>query len=239
VKKQQKTKDLDLEERKKVLLFWGGGKESALSLFELKSPEFEILGLLSCFESGTQRLQHSDVQYRLISAQAKALDLPLFSVDLPRAATNSLYQEKIKEKMDEIRGSQRVDALAFGTVKLKDVKNFWIECCKLWQLAPVFPLWGWSDSLVQQAFFGLGHQAVVHGLDAKKLPPAFLGRSYDSSFVSDLPLGVDSCGENAEFQSFVVDGPFFSKPLRIELGEVYEKECFRFRELILKEELMT
>jgi diphthamide synthase (EF-2-diphthine--ammonia ligase) len=42
--------------------------------------------------------------------------------------------------------------------------------------------------------------------------------------LSDLPDGVDPCGENGEYHSFVFDAPFFSKPIEFEKGEiVYRK----------------
>ncbi len=35
-----------------------------------------------------------------------------------------------------------------------------------------------------------------------------------------LPEGIDPCGENGEFHSFVYDGPIFSRPINIETGEI-------------------
>jgi uncharacterized protein (TIGR00290 family) len=241
VKKQRKSKSdsPEIETRKNVLLFWGGGKDSALSLFELKSPEFEIIGLLSTFEAGTDRLQVSDAHRDLVEAQAAACEMLLYSASLPRGCASKAYIDKVGEVITEIRKTKRVDCAAFGNVRLEEVKNFWLEACATWNVEAVFPLWGWSAQLIHQAFFGLGHQAIVHSLDTKKVPPAFLGRHFNASFVRDLPPSVDSCGESAEFQTFVTDGPFFSKPLRIDLGEVYDKEKFQYRELRLKSEALA
>jgi diphthamide synthase (EF-2-diphthine--ammonia ligase) len=35
-----------------------------------------------------------------------------------------------------------------------------------------------------------------------------------------LPDGIDPCGENGEFHTFVYDGPIFSEPIGHETGEV-------------------
>jgi diphthamide synthase (EF-2-diphthine--ammonia ligase) len=32
------------------------------------------------------------------------------------------------------------------------------------------------------------------------------GREYNASFLTDLPPGVDACGEKGEFHSFAFDG---------------------------------
>jgi hypothetical protein len=34
-----------------------------------------------------------------------------------------------------------------------------------------------------------------------------------------LPAGVDPCGENGEYHSFVHDGPIFRRPVAFEIGE--------------------
>ena len=65
------------------------------------------------------------------------------------------------------------------------------------------------------------------------------------SFLDDLPLGVDPCGENGEFHTFVFDGPIFKKPIEFELGELVSKEyqlskdsaesvTYYFKDLLLK-----
>ena len=37
--------------------------------------------------------------------------------------------------------------------------------------------------------------------------PSFAGRRYDEALLADLPDGVDPCGENGEFHTFVHAGP--------------------------------
>jgi diphthamide synthase (EF-2-diphthine--ammonia ligase) len=46
-----------------------------------------------------------------------------------------------------------------------------------------------------------------------------------------LPEGVDPCGENGEFHSFVYDGPMFRHPIAVQVGEVVERDGFVFADL--------
>jgi diphthamide synthase (EF-2-diphthine--ammonia ligase) len=39
---------------------------------------------------------------------------------------------------------------------------------------------------------------------------------------------VDPCGENGEFHTFVWNGPGFSSPIDIEIGQVVERDGFTF-----------
>ena len=66
-----------------------------------------------------------------------------------------------------------------------------------------------------------------------KLDKKFCGRTFDRSFLSELPKGVDPCGENGEFHSFVYAGPLFRERISIAPGEiVLRDERFYFCGLV-------
>ncbi|MDR3394521.1 MAG: ATP-binding protein, partial [Parasulfuritortus sp.] len=60
------------------------------------------------------------------------------------------------------------------------------------------------------------------------------GRELTQALLENMPAGIDPCGENGEFHSFVFDGPMFSKPLDIEMGEVVERDGFVFADCYLR-----
>ena len=41
-----------------------------------------------------------------------------------------------------------------------------------------------------------------------------VGCEFDQSFIDRLPAGVDACGENGEFHTFVYDGPNCLTPVQ-------------------------
>jgi diphthamide synthase (EF-2-diphthine--ammonia ligase) len=41
------------------------------------------------------------------------------------------------------------------------------------------------------------------------------GRPYDRAFLDSLPAGIDPCGENGEFHTFVHAGPLFRAPIPV------------------------
>jgi diphthamide synthase (EF-2-diphthine--ammonia ligase) len=73
-----------------------------------------------------------------------------------------------------------------------------------------------------------GVKAVVTCVDPSQISASFAGRLFDESLLEDLPASVDPCGERGEFHTFVFDGPGFSSPIDIEVGEVVEREGFIF-----------
>ena len=74
-------------------------------------------------------------------------------------------------------------------------------------------------------------------MDPAKLDSSFVGRVIDEEFLSELPPGVDPCGENGEFHTFVFDGPIFKKPVRFSRGEVVCRDSFWFCDLVPEEEI--
>lgn len=77
-----------------------------------------------------------------------------------------------------------------------------------------------------------GVRAVLTCVDPSQLPPEFAGRWFDADLLEELPDGSDPCGENGEFHMFVVDGPGFSYPLDVAVGEVVERDGFVFADVI-------
>jgi diphthamide synthase (EF-2-diphthine--ammonia ligase) len=61
---------------------------------------------------------------------------------------------------------------------------------------------------------------------------AFAGREYDKALLRDLPSGVDPCGENGEFHSFVYDGPTFQRPVSVRIGKTVVRDGRYYADLL-------
>ena len=65
-----------------------------------------------------------------------------------------------------------------------------------------------------------GQKAIITCVDPRRLSTDFVGKIFDEEFIASLPEGIDPCGENGEFHSFVFDSPLFSKAIEIKTGEL-------------------
>ena len=71
-------------EKKRILLSWSGGKDSAWALHLLRdSPEYEVVGLLTTINQEFSRVAMHGFREELLDLQAKAAGLPLWKVPLP------------------------------------------------------------------------------------------------------------------------------------------------------------
>lgn len=214
-----------------VVLSWSGGKDSALSLWKLRQAHEPVRALLTTVTEGYERISMHGVRASLLRRQAGALGLPLVEVRIPQSCTNELYEERMAETLssDQLKDCKRY---AFGDLFLEDVRRYREERLSAWSKTGVWPLWGRDTRALAEEFLEAGFKGVVVCVDPSKLDGDYCGRDLNAEFFADLPAGVDPCGENGEFHTFVYDGPGFSSPLDIQRGEIVERSGFIFCDVI-------
>ena len=75
------------------------------------------------------------------------------------------------------------------------------------------------DSLLKQKFVGK-FEVIVVSVAAKGLGKEWLGRTIDKKALKELikldkEIGLNVAGEGGEYESFVLDAPFFEKKLKV------------------------
>jgi uncharacterized protein (TIGR00290 family) len=224
--------------RHKLLLSWSSGKDSAWALHCLRQRgEFEIAGLLTTFNQAFDRVAMHSTRRALVEAQARAAGLPLHPVPLPWPCSNAQYESAMRQACDAAVASG-IDTMAFGDLFLEDVRRYREERLQGTGLTPVFPVWGRDTRQLAEEMIASGLRARLVCVDPRKLPREFAGREFDADFLRDLPAGVDPCGENGEFHSFVYAGPMFCESVPVESGEVVERDGFIFADVRLAQSVV-
>lgn len=217
----------------KAILSWSGGKDSALALYEIRQGrEVEIVGLLTTVTEGYDRSSMHGIRRSLIEQQADSVGLPLEQVPLSTVSSNEEYESRMREVLEGHR-QRGISAVVFGDIFLEDVRKYREGRLASIGMRGVFPLWAKDTAGLARTFLRLGFKAVVTCVDAEQMDPSYAGRAFDERMLASLPAGVDPCGENGEFHSFVYDGPIFSRPIPFSTGEVVLREKrFRYCDLI-------
>ncbi len=218
-----------------LVMSWSGGKDSALALHELRhGGQFEIVALLTTVVAEYKRISHHGVREELLDAQAEAIGIPLDKVYLPLnnavPCNNDVYEEIMAAAMRRYveRGVVNV---GFGDLYLEDLRA-WREAnlAKL-GMQGVFPLWKRDTAVLAREVIAMGFKARLSCVEGK-VGPGFAGRAYDQTLLSDLPNGIDPCGEYGEFHSFVYDGPIFGEPVAVKVGEVVVRDGRFYADLL-------
>jgi len=217
---------------KRILLSWSSGKDSAWSLHVLRErAEYEVVGLLTTFNEEAGRVAMHAVRRELVERQAAAAGLPLWAVPLPWPCSNEQY-ESLMARACAKAVSEGIEGIAFGDLFLEDVRAYRERQMQDSGLKPIFPVWGKPTRALAEEMIASGTRAKLTCIDTGKLDRSFAGREFDDALLSDLPAGVDPCGEQGEFHSFVYAGPMLNGVLPVSVGETVVRDQFVFADLI-------
>lgn len=218
----------------RVLLSWSSGKDSAWALYLLRQRiDVEVVGLLTTFNESADRVAMHAVRRELVESQAMAAGLPLWPVFLPWPCSNAEYEGLMSEAIRRAREAG-ITHMAFGDLFLEDVRDYRVRQLSGTGIEPLFPLWvsiAETPALAKQMLDG-GLRAVLTCVDPKQLPASFAGRSFDEAFLSELPGGVDPCGEKGEFHTFCFGGPMFAAEVAVRMGQTIARDGFVFTDLV-------
>jgi uncharacterized protein (TIGR00290 family) len=198
----------------------------------LKSSRYEVVSLLTTVSKQYERISHHGVRVDLLEQQAAALGIPLYKLYLPQENCSfEDYEAVMKKAMLEYRDKD-VLTVAFGDVFLQDLREYRERNLAKVGMEAIFPNWHYDTAELFQMFIALGFKAYLTCVDSEKLGKDFAGRLIDADLIRDLPYGVDPCGENGEFHSYVYDGPIFQRPVSVSVGEVVLRDVRYFADLI-------
>jgi uncharacterized protein (TIGR00290 family) len=219
--------------KQSVLLSWSSGKDSAWALHVLRQrDDLEVVGLLTTFNEGSDRVAMHAVRRELVEAQAAAAGLPLVPVMLPHPCSNEVYESRMRTAVAEAKASGMTH-IAFGDLFLEDIRGYRIRLLEGTGVELLFPIWTTSEDTPDLAhrMLAAGLRAVLTCVDPKQLDKRFVGREFDADLLAELPAGVDPCGERGEFHTFCCHCPEFPSDIPVNIGEIVEREGFWFADL--------
>jgi len=218
--------------KRRTILSWSSGKDSAWSLQVLRSdPRYEVVALLTTITRQFDRVAMHGVRRELLEAQAAAAALPLWKLEIPTSCSNEDYDAVMRAAV--VRAvAEQIECIAFGDLFLEDIRRYREDRLAGSGLEPVFPLWQKpTDALAREMIDG-GLRARISCVDPRALTADFAGREFDAVLLRDLPAAVDPCGERGEFHTFAYAGPMFEHAIAIETGETVERDGFVFTDLL-------
>jgi uncharacterized protein (TIGR00290 family) len=218
--------------KKKTLLSWSSGKDSAWALHLLQqNPGIEILGLFTVINQKYNRVSMHATRFEMLEQQANAVGLPLHTINITDPCTNEQYDTAMRHFVME-SASNGIECMAFGDLFLEDIRKYRESQLKGTGIEPIFPLWKIPTAELAEQMLSEGIEAYVSSVDLKKLPSYFAGRKWSRDLLKEFPQDCDPCGENGEIHTVVVGGPMFTKSIPIKIGEIVERNGFAYADII-------
>lgn len=198
-----------------ALISSSGGKDSLMAFSRAVAQGHDIDTIVMMFDETGRRSRSHGIGPELAEAQARSLGCELV---MPSASWSE-YEATFISMLITLANSGHTHAV-FGDIDLQAHRDWEEKVCARANITPLLPLWGQTRIALSHEALSMGLDAIVVCVDSKFLGDEFAGRKYDESFLADLPEGVDWCGENGEFHTFVTNAPFMTTPLSVEVIEL-------------------
>ena len=124
--------------REKAVVLWGGGKDAAQALYEVRE-KYDVTALLTMVTPDGRIGMHG-VRGELLRQQAEALGLPPRTVTIPAVCSNTEYEAAFSGALEPFREAG-VSSIICGDLFLEDVRRYREERLFAGQWKGVYPLW--------------------------------------------------------------------------------------------------
>ncbi len=198
---------------------WSGGKDCCLAMHRARAAGLDVHYLLAMFDETGERTRSHAIPRAVMQAQADALGLELVAP----GASWADYEATFIDALATLR-ARGVGDVVFGDIDLQPHRDWEEKVCAAAGVAPHLPLWQEDRDTLAREVLERGYRPLVVCTDDRYLDATWCGRPYDAAYVASLPPGVDPCGENGEFHTFVTDGPLFRRPVPAVVAAVDTRE---------------
>lgn len=214
---------------KKIVASYSGGKDSTLALYK-SMKEGIISGILVMLEEDGKRSRAHSIPIDLIEAQAKSMGVNLVMA----SASWESYEEVFVQNLLKLK-KEGADVLITGDIDMSEHGNWYEKVANKADLDLAMPLWRRNHKDVVREFIELGFITKVVTIDLSQgMKEEDLGKVLTLEYMEELESrGIDSCGENGEFHTTVIDGPIFKEEVKVKHGEITKDDKYMYLKLEL------
>ena len=203
----------------KLACLFSGGKDSTFAIHLAKKQGHDIVCLLSVFPKSEEShlLHYPNLKWTKL--QSESMNIPQLTIDSNTDDTNDelIIIEKL---LQNAKDTFQIDGLVHGGIKSKFQKDKFESLCLKLNLVCIAPLWEmepkkYMDELIHSNFDFMMITVSSDGLDDR-----WLGKLISKSDITILNNLSDKFGFNLNFEggeaeTFVVNCPLFSNPIKV------------------------
>ncbi len=198
----------------RVAVLFSGGKDSTYAAYVAMQRGWDVTRLLSIVPEDRDSMLFHVPNLHLTPLLAEAMGLPLLQESASAGEAGEL------EALRRIFRRADADGVVVGAIA-SDYQHQRVNQAAAEAGLRVFaPLWRHDPRRLVRDYLAAGMEIVFSSVSAEGLDASWLGRRWDDGVVEDLlqlqdRRGVHPCGEGGEFETLVLDGPMFSKRVRV------------------------
>lgn len=198
----------------RVACLFSGGKDSTYAAYVAMQRGWEISSLLTIRPGDPESMMFHVPNLQLAALQAEAMGLPLLEEIAKPGEDGEL------DALRQIFRRADADGIVVGAIA-SDYQHSRVNRIAAETGLRVFaPLWRQDPEHLVHDYLAAGMRVVFSSVSADGFDATWLGRAWDERAVEDLlalhrTRGIHPCGEGGEFETLVLDAPFFAESVEV------------------------
>ena len=203
----------------KLACLFSGGKDSTYAIHLAKKQGHDVVCLLSIFTKSEEShlLHHPNLKWTKL--QSESMKIPQLTIISNSDETEDelIIMEKLLQNAKE---QFQIDGLVHGGIKSKFQKEKFETLCLKLNLVSIAPLWGTDPKEYMNQLLDSNFHFMMITVSSDGLDEQWLGKLISKSDIEVLNNLSDKFGFNLNFEggeseTFVIDCPLFSNPIKI------------------------
>jgi len=195
-----------------------GGKDSVLALYRAQQMGHNVEVLATMIPKRDDSYMFHFPNIHLTELLSKAVEIPLVK------AETSGVKEKELEDLKNLLASLDVEGVVSGAVSSSYQKERIERICQQLGLKSVAPLWREDPLDLMREIIDLKFKVIIIGVYAYGFDQSWLGKEINSATLDSLvelhdKYQISLVGEGGEYESLVLDAPFYKKRIEIVQSE--------------------
>lgn len=198
----------------RVACLFSGGKDSTYAAYVAMQRGWEVGSLLTIRPADRDSMMFHVPNLHVTPLQAEAMGVPLLEEDAGPGEDGEL---------DALRRAfrrSRADGIVVGAIASDYQHSRVNRVAQELGLKTFAPLWRHDPRRLVRDYLAAGLTIAFSSVSAEGLDASWLGRRWDETAVADLlrlheAKGVHPCGEGGEFETIVLDAPFFRQRIEV------------------------
>ena len=203
----------------KLACLFSGGKDSTYAIHVAKKQGHDVVCLLSIFPKSDEShlLHHPNLEWTKL--QSESMNIPqLTAISSSDDTGDELII--IENLLRHAKVQFQIDGLLHGGIKSKFQKEQFETLCLKLNLIPVAPLWETEPKKYMNDLLDYGFNFMMITVSSDGLDEQWLGKlilKSDIEILNNLSskFGFNLNFEGGEAETFVIDCPLFSNPIKI------------------------
>lgn len=209
----------------KLASLFSGGKDSTYSIYLAKKQGHEVKCLISVFPKSSEShlLHHPNIKWTKL--QSESMKIPQMKID-SKSDDISNELNLMKKILSSAKTEYSIEGVVHGGIKSKFQKNNFEKICIELGLEPFSPLWDSDPEQYMKDLLNSHFNFILTSVSSDGLNDSWLGKIFNLEDLEHLKklskkFQFNLNFEGGEAESFVIDCPLFSKPIKIEKGEKF------------------